>query len=358
MTANPSVANRMTERIRSINYKKLGYDVGSAAISIGIAVLIGALLLLANGRNPLEAYQSLLYGAFGTVGRFTETLVKATPFLLMAIAVSVSFRCQVWNIGVEGQFMIGAIFSTWVALNFVALPPILLVPLTFVAAIIGGALWSGIAGVLKAHMNVNEVITTSMLNYIAFYLVSFLVSGPMMDPQGFNFPQSQIIPEALQLPRLVAGTRLNAAFLVALALVVAALFFWRSTLGFRTRVVGANRRVAHYVGLNVKRTFILVSLITGGIAGIAGWGEIFGIHFRLIEEISRGMGSLAIVVALLGELHPIGMIVSSFLFAALVVGGNAMERSAGVPFALVDVIQGSVILLILARSYFFRRKSA
>jgi hypothetical protein len=183
MTANPSVANRMTERIRSINYKKLGYDVGSAAISIGIAVLIGALLLLVNGRNPLEAYQSLLYGAFGTVGRFTETLVKATPFLLMAIAVSVSFRCQVWNIGVEGQFMIGAIFSTWVALNFVALPPILLVPLTFVAAIIGGALWSGIAGVLKAHMNVNEVITTSMLNYIAFYLVSFLVSGPMMDPR-------------------------------------------------------------------------------------------------------------------------------------------------------------------------------
>lgn len=351
-------AIQLPGKAKQINWKEIGYGVGSAVASILIAVLIGALLLLGSGRNPLEAYQSLLYGAFGTLGRFTETLVKATPFLIMAIAVSVSFRCQVWNIGVEGQFMLGAIFSTWVALTFVSLPPVILVPLTMIAAIIGGALWSGIAGALKAYLNANEVITTSMLNYIAFYLVSFLVSGPMMDPEGYNFPQSKIIPDSLHLPRLIAGTRLNAAFLVALALVVVALFFWRSTVGFRTKVVGASRRVAHYAGLDVKRTFILVSLITGGLAGIAGWGEIFGIHFRLIEEISRGMGSLAMVVALLGELNPIGMIVSSFLFAALVVGGNAMERSAGVPFALVDVIQGIVILLILARSYFFRRKSS
>jgi ABC-type uncharacterized transport system permease subunit len=207
-------------------------------------------------------------------------------------------------------------------------------------------------------LQANEVITTSMLNYIAIYLLAFLVRGPMIDPEGFNFPQSRLIPEAVQLPHLVAGTRLNAAFVVALLLVVFALFFWRSTLGLRTEIVGASRRVAAYAGLNVKRIFVLVALITGGLAGIAGWGEIFGIHYRLIDEIAHGLGSLAIVVALLGELHPIGMAVSAFLFAALVVGGNAMERSAGVPFALVDVIQGIAILLVLARSYFFRGKTS
>lgn len=351
-------ASRVLNKVKQINYKEIGYGVGSAVASILIAIVIGGLLLLASDRNPLTAYESLLYGAFGTVGRFTETLVKATPLLIMAIAVSVSFRCQVWNIGTEGQFMLGAVFSSWVALTFSALPVVILVPFTFVAAIAGGAIWSGIAGVLKAHMNANEVITTSMLNYIAFYLVSFLVSGPMKDPQGFNFPQSSLIPKALELPRLISGTRLNIGILVALGLVIVALFFWRSTLGYRTKIVGASRRVARYAGLNVKRTIILVSLITGGVAGIAAWVEIFGIHLRLIENIASGMGSLAIVVALLGELHPLGMIVSAFLFATFVVGGNAMERSAGVPFALVDVIQGVVILLVLSRSYFFRRKKA
>lgn len=351
-------ASRVLNKVEQINYKEISYGVGSAVASILFAIVIGGLLLLASGRNPLTAYESLLYGAFGTVGRFTETLVKATPLLIMAIAVSVSFRCQVWNIGTEGQFMLGAVFSSWVALTFSALPVVILVPFTLVAAVAGGAIWSGIAGVLKAHMNANEVITTSMLNYIAFYLVSFLVSGPMKDPQGFNFPQSSLIPKALELPRLISGTRLNTGILVALGLVIVALFFWRSTLGYRTKIVGASRRVARYAGLNIKRTIILVSLITGGVAGIAAWVEIFGIHLRLIENIASGMGSLAIVVALLGELHPLGMIVSAFLFAAFVVGGNAMERSAGVPFALVDVIQGVVILLVLSRSYFFRRKKA
>jgi len=344
--------------IKRVNWKAIGEGLFQAVVSILVAVLIGGLLLLANGRDPIIAYKSLLNGAFGSSGRFTETLVKTTPFLILAIAVSVSFRCHVWNIGVEGQFIIGAILSSWVALTFTSLPVYILFPLTFIAAVIGGAFWSGIAGVLKAYLNANEVITTSMLNYIAIYLLSYLVSGPMMDPEGFNFPQSPMISSALQLPHLVKGTRLNVAFLVALALVFISILFWRSTLGFRTEIVGASRRVATYVGQNVKWTFVFVSLVTGGLAGIAGWGEIFGIHYRLIEQIAHGLGSLAIVIALLGELHPLGMIVSAFLFATLVVGGNAMERSANVPYALVDVIQGMVILLVLSRSYFFKRRSS
>lgn len=339
-----------------ISWQKIWEGVGQSFLSVVLALAVGGLLLWASGRNPFSAYSSLFYGAFGTVDRFAETLVRATPILLIAISVSISFRCQVWNIGAEGQFILGAIASTFVALNVRGLPPAVLMPLTFVAGAVGGAVWSAIAGALKAYVRANEVITTTMLNYIAGYLLSYLVHGPMMDPEGFNFPQTPLIAESLELPRLIPGTRLNAAFLVALAMVGLALLFWRSTLGLRTEIVGASRRVARHVGLSVGGTIILITAISGGLAGIAGWGDIFGLHFRLIEVISQGLGTMGIVSALLGELHPLGMVVSSFLFGALVVGGNAMERNAGVPFALVDVIQGVIILLILARSYFFQQR--
>lgn len=348
----------ISEQIRHIKWRAIWRQVYPAALSLILALVIGGLLLLVSGRDPIAAYQSLLSGAFGSSNRFTETLVKMTPFLILAISVSISFRCGIWNIGAEGQLILGAVASTWVALSFSFLPPLIILPLTMIAGIIGGALWSGIAGVLKAYFNANEVITTSMLNFIAVYLLAFLVNGPLKDPEGFNFPQSALIDSSFELPRLLEGSRLNIAFIVALILVVAAIMYWRSTVGFRTVIVGASRRVARHIGLNVNWTIVLVTLISGGLAGLAGWGEIFGLHFRLIEAIAIGMGSLAVVVALLGELHPIGMVVSAFLFAALVVGGNAMERSAGVPFALVDVIQGVIILLILARSYIFRARAS
>jgi simple sugar transport system permease protein len=348
----------LAKRIKYVNWKNIWERLYPAALSLLLALLIGGLLLLASGRDPIAAYQSLFNGAFGSGSRLAETLVRMTPFLILAISVSISFRCGVWNIGAEGQLILGAITSVWVALTFASLPLVVLLSLTILAGIIGGAVWSGIAGVLKAYFNANEVITTAMLNFIAVFLLAYLVNGPLKDPEGFNFPQSPLINESLELPRLLAGSRLNIAFVVAIVLVVAALFFWRSTVGFRTEIVGASRRVARHVGLNVRGTIILVTVISGGVAGIAGWGEIFGIHFRLIEAIAVGMGSLAVVVALLGELHPIGMAAAAFLFAALVVGGNAMERGAGVPFALVDVIQGMIILLILARSYIFRGRSS
>lgn len=340
-----------------INWKAVWRNFYQAALSVIVALLIGALLLLLNGRNPLEAFASLFVGAFGSVDRFAETLVKATPLLMIAISVSISFRCQIWNIGAEGQIIVGAIVSTWIALTFKTLPLVLLLPLTFLGGVLGGTIWSLIAGLLKAYAHANEVITTSMLNYIAIYLLAYLVHGPMIDPQGFNFPQSPLIADALILTRLIPGTRLNISFLVALIMVVLTIVFWRTTLGFRTEIVGHSHRVAKQIGLKVALMIALVTGMSGALAGIAGWGEIFGLHYRLIEEIARGIGSLGIVVALLGELHPVGMLVSALFFAALVTGGNAMERNAGVPFALVDVIQGCVILLILARSYFFRKVS-
>ena len=337
------------------NWKAIWRNFYQAGFSVLIALLIGTLLLLLNGRSPAEAFTSLLQGAFGSVDRFAETLVKATPLLIIAISVSISFRCQIWNIGAEGQIIAGAILSTWLALIFKDWPPLVVLPLTFLGGMLGGMLWGLIAGLLKAYAQANEVITTSMLNYIAIYLLAYLVHGPMIDPEGFNFPQSPLIADAFILTRLIPGTRLNIAFVVALVMVGLAVIFWRTTLGMRIEIVGHSQRVAKQIGLKVPLMITLVTGISGALAGVAGWGEIFGLHYRLIAEIARGIGNLGIVVALLGELHPLGMLVSAFFFAALVTGGNAMERNAGVPFALVDVIQGCVILLVLARSYFFRK---
>jgi simple sugar transport system permease protein len=342
---------------QTIPWRALWQQFYQAIFAVVLSLIVGGALLLLSGRDPIHAYDRLWYGAFGTQDRFTETLVKATPLLLIAVSVSISFRCQLWNIGAEGQMILGAIFSVWVALHVTGLPTLPHLILTFLAAALGGACWSLIAGVLKAFLQANEVITTSMLNYIAVYLLAYLVRGPMIDPGGFNFPQSRLIPENLELPRLIEHTRLNAAFIVALVIAGLAVIFWRSTWGLRTEIVGASRRVAAHVGLNINWTIILASGMTGALAGIAGWGEIFGLHFRLIEEIARGFGTLGVVVALLGNLNPIAMVMSAFLFAALVVGGNAMERNANVPFALVDVIQGCVILLVLARGYIFRGSS-
>lgn len=354
MTTTTADAQERQSISSMFNWPALINSILQGVLALVLSLIVGAILIVLNGRNPIDAYDALWYGAFGTTDRFAETLVKATPLLLIAVSVSISFRCQYWNIGAEGQMILGAIFSVWAALNIEGLSPAAHLIVTFFAGALGGALWSLIAGVLKAYAQANEVITTSMLNYIAVKLLSYVVNGPMQDPGGFNFPQSKLIPEELELPLLGLGKRLNIAFIVALVMMVLAMVFWRSVWGRRTEIVGASRRVARHIGLNIPWTILFVTGLSGALAGIAGWGEIFGLHFRLLDQIARGFGTLGIVVALLGGLNPIGMTISALAFAALVVGGNAMERNADVPFALVDVIQGCVILLVLSRAYLLR----
>lgn len=319
-----------------------------ALLTIGLAFLVGALLLLLAGNDPLRAYQTLFRGAFGSAHRIAETLVKATPLMIMALGTSVAFKAQIWNIGGDGQFILGAIFAVFVALNF-PLPAVLLLPLTFLAAFLGGALWGGLVGVLRAKFNANEVITTLMLNYVALYLLAWLVRGPMIDPKGHGFPQTPLIGEALRLPVLIPGTRLHFGLIIALLIIFAGYIFWRSTLGFTIELVGESEHVAQYSGIIVPKTIVLTMVISAGLAGVAGWSEVFGIHYRLLDDLAAGYGSLAIVVALLGDLKPFGIIISSFFFAALIVGGNTMQRLVGIPFSLVDVIQGLVIIFVISR---------
>ena len=327
----------------------------SPAIVLILALLVGGLLIILAGQNPIEAYISLLNGAFGSISRFSETLVKTIPLLIMGLAISIAFKNGFWNIGGEGQFLAGATLSTWLALSLSGLPPVVLSILCFLAGFIGGAVWGGIAGLIKVHFNVNEVISTLMLNYVALYMVEFLIRGPLMDQTsaistGMVFPQSALIPASIILPRLIQRTRLHAGLFLAIIVLILVWLLWRTKIGYEIETSGANKEAARFAGINTNKITILVSLLSGGLAGLVGWNEIFGVHYRLLDAITAEYGFIGIIVALLGGLQPIGVLVSSFLMSVLYVGGNAMERATGISFAVVNVINGTVIVFLLIRS--------
>lgn len=328
-------------------------SLSSSIFAVLLAFLVGGILIALAGQSPLEAYLSLFNGAFGSAQRFAETIIKAIPLIIIGLGVSIAFKAQIWNIGGDGQFTLGAIFAVFIALNL-PLPNVILLPLTFIGAFLGGAIWGGLAGFLKARFNANEVITTLMMNYIAVYLLEWLVKGPMMDPNGHGFPQTQSINKGLFLPVILKGTRLHAGLIVALLLIVMGYYFWKTTLGFKIQIIGKSADVANYSGIKVNRMLVLTMVISAGLTGIAGWVEVFAIHHRLLENISGGLGNLAIVVALLADLNPLGIVVSGLFFSSLVVGGNTMQRMVGIPFSLVDVIQGLVIIFVISRAMYRR----
>lgn len=317
--------------------------------TIALALLVGAVVIAISGNDPLEAYRQMLLGAFGSKSRLSETVIKAVPLMLLALGVSVAFRSQIWNIGADGQFTIGAILSICVV-QYCHSESIFVLILSFLAAVVGGALWAGISGFLKAKFNANEVITTLMLNYIASYLLAYLIRGPLMDPNGGNNPQSASIPEAFRLPRFVSNLRLNFGIFIAIIVMILLYYFWRSAAGYKLKLVGASQPVARYAGLSVPTVVLVTMLLSGGIAGIAGWTEVFGAQYRLLDNISSGYGNLAIVVALLGNLRPIDIGIASFFFAALMSGGSAMQRMTNVPYSVVDIIQGLVIIFVICRT--------
>lgn len=324
-------------------------SIASTLMTVLIAVMISSVLILISGNNPFEAFRLMINGAFGSAHKISETLVKAVPLMIMALGTSIAFKNKIWNIGGDGQFTIGAIFSIIIGI-YSNLPPIILVPLAFVCAFVGGGLWAGLAGWLKTKFNASEVITTLMLNYIASYLLTYLVFGPMMDPAGHGFPQTPLLANGARLGLFSADTRVHMGLFIALALMVIMIFFWRSTLGYKIELMGQGEQVARYAGVNAKRTMILAVFLSGGLAGIAGFNEVYGVHYRLMAEIASGYGSLAIVIALLGDLNPVGIAISAFFFSVLLVGGNTMQRMTDIPYSIVDIIQGLIIIFVITRS--------
>ncbi|NTU54897.1 MAG: ABC transporter permease [Anaerolineales bacterium] len=329
------------------------------------ALLIGAVMLLFLKVNPIEAYAALWDGAFGSSNAFAETLVKATPLLLVALGICISFRGDVINIGGEGQMIVGAIFATWVGLTFTNLPGWLVITLAMLAGFLGGAVWGGIPGVLKAYFRVNEILSTVMMNAIAVQLMNFLLRGPMIDPAqaklASQIPQTAALLDIFRLPRLIP-TRLHLGALIAVILAILVyILLWRTTLGYRIRAVGQNPNAARYAGIKVQRYMVLALLLSGAFSGLAGATQVFGVNYRMITDGSASgftgsAGFNGIVAALFGQLHPVWSIPASILFGALLVGANKMQRMVQVPSALVIALNGLVVVFVVSSEILRRRR--
>jgi len=323
----------------------------AVAVSLVIALAAGTILLLAaSGFDVSRALGALVRGSVGSRYAFgSGTLIRATPLILTGLSVTVAFQAGVFNIGAEGQFIVGAIAATAIALSFRALPSPVVIPAMMLGAAIAGGAWASIAAVLRIRFHVLEVISTIMLNFVAAFAVSYLVRGPMQE-HTHVYPQTETIVVAAQLPRLAASTRLHVGFLVALGACVIVWWYVRFTAGgFRLRTVGANPDAARSAGqIDVTRVTHRAFVVSGALAGLAGAIEVSGVTFALYENISPGYGYTAIAVALLARLDALGVIGTGILFGALEAGATAMQRDAGVPSVMVSVIEACVVLALVA----------
>lgn len=312
-----------------------------------LALAVCAILVRLDGADPVVAYAVLFRGAFGSVDSFVDVIMRATPLLLAGLGTAVAFKGGQWNIGGEGQIYFGALGATLVGLAFRGLPLVVHLPLTLLGAVLGGALWALGPALLKARRGVSEIISTLMLNYIAIFIIRYLVKGPLQGASEF-MPQTAVIPEAARLPFLFPPWRLHAGTLLALVLAFGVYFLLqRTSLGYEFRAVGQNPTAARYGGIRVPAMVVLIMVISGGLAGLAGANEVLGYHYKLFDGFSPGYGFTGIIVALLGRLNPAGIILSSVLFSGLIVGANEMQRVVGVPTAIAGIIQGVVVLFVL-----------
>lgn len=333
---------RLEQREKSSAWLNLTLPLAAIAATM---VLCGGLIVLA-GANVIEAYTVLFASALDSKFNIVETVVKAAPLVLTGLAVAVAFRAKFWNIGAEGQFLLGAMAAVFIGTQE-WLPAWTLVPLMIVSGILAGGLWAVLPAILKTRLKVDDVVTTLLLNFIVFYAMMALLDGPWKDPLS-GYPDSpDILPEA-EFPILLPATRLHLGVLLA---AVAAVFVWWlmrvTTLGFAIRAVGENPRAAAYAGHNITRVIILTALISGGLAGLAGVGEAAGLHFQVMAGISTGYGYTGIVIAMLARLNPLGVVPSALFFAIIITGAEAMSRSTGVPVFLAEVIQGTALMTML-----------
>jgi general nucleoside transport system permease protein len=327
---------------------RLGSSILPPIAAVLIALAVSALLLQLNGFPGADVVNVMVLGAFADKRSIAEVLLKATPLILIGVGLCVAFRCSIWNIGAEGQLYAGASAATASGVSFAALPAWLHIALILVAGAIAGALWAALAGLLRVYFRASEVVTTIMLNYIAIIFTSYLVTGPLKDP-AVPYPQSAKLARDLWLPRFLPPTRLHIGILIAVALAAAVyVFLFRSSAGYAVRVVGLNPRAAAYAGVNVAKNVLIAMAISGGLAGLAGAIEIDGVNYRLYQDISPGYGFEGIAVALLANNNPLAAIASGVLFAALRSGSEIMQISAQVPQVLVFIIQGLVILSVVA----------
>lgn len=316
-------------------------------LSVLLALAVCGIFIAANGMNPFPVYKKMFTGAFGTAYGLTETLVKAIPLLLCGLGVAIAYRISVWNIGAEGQFAAGAMAATAFTIYFPNMPGILIIPAMIVFSIVAGGIWGLLTAIPRTYFQVNELVTSLMLNYVALLAMDYFVFGPWKDPEGMNFPGTPMFTAAQSLP-VLGDTRLHLGLLFGIIAIVLYGFFIKYTRwGYELRLIGANPEAAKNAGIRISRHILMVMLISGGLAGLAGMAEVSGVTHRLMYGISPGYGYTAIIVAWLAKLHPVGLAVSSFLFGGLIVGGYSVQ-TIGLPSSISEMLQGAILFFLIA----------
>lgn len=343
---------------RRVNPKR-SWTFAMYALATLFGLFLSALLLLTSGADVIKAYSALLKGAFGSEKALYATLAKATPLILTGLATVVAFRAQVWSIGQEGQVYAGAMGAYLGCLVFIGLPAWLYVCLIILSGMIVGALLGTIAAILKDRFDVNEIISTVMMNYLIVFLLSYLIGGgPWTEVSStVVYQQTGPIPEASQLPHLLGSSKLHLGFILALAAaLVCYVLLEKTPLGYEIRAMGFNPIALAYRGTNIGRTIIIVMAVSGAIAGLAGVSEIFGTAHRLRSDTLYGLGYTGIIIGMIGGLRPLGTVVAGIVFGGLASGALYMKLLAQVPDALVPAMQGILLLAFLCAGVAARYK--
>jgi simple sugar transport system permease protein len=318
-------------------------------LAVFITMVIGVLLFSALGKDPVRGLQVFFWDPIKTPYALSELMVKATPLLIIALGLAVCFRSNVWNIGAEGQFVIGAVTASGVALMADSQTGSWIIAAVLLAGVAGGMLWAAITAFLRDRFNANEILVSLMLVYVAIQLLNFLVYGPWKDPQGYNFPQTKTFEAVTQMPRLMDGSRITIGLILALVGAGAVwVFLFRTYAGFAQTVGGLAPAAARYAGFSSRRALWTALLISGGAAGLAGALEVAGPIGQLTPYVPAGYGFAAIIVAFVGRLHPVGMVFSAILMSMFYIGGELAQSRMGLPKSITGVFQGLLLFTLLA----------
>lgn len=336
-------------RLEPLEKRSTSRMIALPVLALIFAMGVCAVLVMLSGASPFQVFGLMVKGAMGSRFAALETLTRATPLIFTGLAAAVAFRAKLWNIGAEAQLYIGAVMTVVMGTGLLPLPWPILWPVLMISAMLGGALVLSVPTFLKTRFGVDEVVTTLLLNFVALLFVSMLLEGVLKDPMGLGWPQSKKVVADAVLPRLVAGKRLHLGFVIA---ILAAVLVWiidrRSALGYEMRAVGHNAKAAHFAGIPVNTVLAKTALLSGGLAGLAGWSEVTGLKGNLTLDLSPGFGYTGIVVAMLAMLHPLGVIAAAIFVAAVFVGADAMSRTAGVPSYIAQVMVATSLLSMVS----------
>jgi simple sugar transport system permease protein len=335
--------------------------LASPLIALVLTALVAGLILAGMGKDPLAGLRVIFLEPLSSRRQISEVLLKATPLIVIALGLAVCYRSNVWNIGAEGQFLLGCVggggMALWLTTQGIVLPKVLGVSLVFVAGMLGGMLWAAIVAVLRDRFNANEILVSLMLVYVAQQMVNALVFGPWKDPQGFNMPQSAMFHASLHLPPLLERTRLHVGFVLALLLALAALvFLFRTFRGFQLQVGGLAPAAARYAGFSARGALWIALLASGALAGLAGAMEVAGPIRQVTPYLSTGLGFTAIIVCFVGRLNPLGIVAAGVLLSLMLIGGELAQSRLGLPNAMASVLQGLLLLILLGCDTFIEQR--